>query len=49
MAVIYYADDEQALRDIVAAFLESEGHEVRAMRCWRRFERRRASWCSWIL
>lgn len=29
MAVIYYADDEQALRDIVAAFLESEGHEVR--------------------
>ena len=29
MAVIYYADDEQALRDIVAASLESAVHEVR--------------------
>lgn len=28
MALIYYADDEQSLRDIVAAFLESDGHTV---------------------
>lgn len=28
MAEIYYADDEKALRDIVAAFLRNDGHEV---------------------
>lgn len=28
MADIYYADDEQSLRDIVAAFLENDGHTV---------------------
>ena len=28
MAFIYYADDEQEIRDVVSSFLISEGHEV---------------------
>lgn len=28
MAVIYYADDEQEIREVVASFLQNEGHEV---------------------
>lgn len=28
MAVIYYADDEKEIRDIVSAFLKSDGYEV---------------------
>lgn len=28
MAVIYYADDEREIRDVVASFLQNEGHEV---------------------
>ena len=30
MAFIYYADDEQEIRDVVSSFLISEGHEVTA-------------------
>lgn len=30
MATIYYAEDEQDMRDIVAAFLQSDGHQVTA-------------------
>lgn len=28
MATIYYADDEQEIREIVSAFLRNDGHEV---------------------
>lgn len=28
MAIIYYADDEQEIREIVSAFLRNDGHEV---------------------
>ena len=30
MALIYYADDEQDIRDIVTAFLKNDGYEVRS-------------------
>lgn len=30
MATIYYADDEQEIREIVSAFLQNDGHEVAA-------------------
>lgn len=30
MATIYYADDEQKIREIVSAFLQNDGHEVTA-------------------
>lgn len=30
MAAIYYADDEQEIREIVSAFLRNDGHEVTA-------------------
>ena len=30
MALIYYADDEQEIREIVSAFLKNDGYQVRA-------------------
>ena len=53
MAFIYYADDEQEIRDVVSSFLISEGHEVTTFEngdhLFRRFRKKNAILLSLIL
>ena len=53
MAFIYYADDEQEIRDVVSSFLISEGHEVTTLKTatfsLRRFRKKNAILLSLIL